>query len=204
MTPRRRSPRPGALLLTPGAGADATHHTLVAVDEAVTAKVGLTVGRVDFPYRKAGRRAPDKAPVAVAHLREEAAALVAEAGVAAEQLVLGGRSLHNARMGVHHGLSQLLGGRTGIPHGLANALVLPHAMRFNADEVPEELRRIGRALGDEDDPAGAVERLRDRIGLPSQLSDVGVEDDDLAAVARLSQQNASVRLPRWADHSSKA
>ena len=107
--------------------------------------------------------------------------------------VLGGRCLHNARMGVHHGLSQILGGRTGIPHGLANALVLPHAIRYNADEVPEELRRIGRALGDEDDPAGAVERLRDRIGLPSQLSDCGVDDDDLGAIARLSQQNPSVR-----------
>jgi alcohol dehydrogenase class IV len=107
--------------------------------------------------------------------------------------VLGGRCLHNARMGVHHGLSQLLGGRTGIPHGLANALILPHAIRFNAEEVPEELRRIGRALGDEDDPAGAVERLRDRIGLPSQISDLGVDEDDLGAIARLSQQNQSVR-----------
>jgi len=108
--------------------------------------------------------------------------------------VLGGRCLHNAQMGVHHGLSQLLGGRTGIPHGLANALVLPHAMRFNAEAVPEELRRIGRALGDEDDPAGAVERLRARIGLPAGISDLGlVVDDDLAAVARLSQQNRSVR-----------
>lgn len=107
--------------------------------------------------------------------------------------VLGGRCLHNAQMGVHHGLSQLLGGRTGIPHGLANALVLPHAMAFNAEAVPEELRRIGRALGDEDDPVGAVTRLRERIGLPSGLSDVGVEDEDLAAVARMSQANHSVR-----------
>jgi predicted alpha/beta-hydrolase family hydrolase len=82
----------GALLLTPGAGADATQHTLVAVDEAVTAAHGLTVARVDFPYRKAGRRAPDKAPVAVAHVRAEAAALVERAGVAPGRLVLGGRS----------------------------------------------------------------------------------------------------------------
>lgn len=107
--------------------------------------------------------------------------------------VLGGRCLHNAQMGVHHGLSQLLGGRAGIPHGLANALVLPHAMAFNADTVPEEMNRIGRALGDEADPVGAVVRLRERIGLPSGLSDVGVEDDDLAAVARMSQANRSVR-----------
>lgn len=111
--------------------------------------------------------------------------------------ILGGRCLHNASAGVHHGLSQLLGGRTGIPHGLANALVLPHAIAFNAPEVPEEVRRIGRALGDEDDPVGAAIRLRDRLGLPSGLSDVGVEDEDLAAVARMSQGNVSVqRNPR--------
>lgn len=108
--------------------------------------------------------------------------------------ILGGRCLHNASMGVHHGLSQLLGGRTGIPHGLANALILPHAIAFNAEAAPEEIRRIGRALGDEDDPAGAVTRLRERIGLPGGISDLGlVEDEDLAAVARLSQQNRSVR-----------
>jgi maleylacetate reductase len=107
--------------------------------------------------------------------------------------VLGGRCLHNAQMGVHHGLSQLLGGRTGIPHGLANALILPHAIAFNAEAAPDEVRHIGRALGDEDDAAGAVARLRERIGLPSGLSDVGVTDDDLAAVARMSQANHSVR-----------
>jgi alcohol dehydrogenase class IV len=111
--------------------------------------------------------------------------------------VLGGRALHNASAGVHHGLTQLLGGRTGIPHGLASALLLPHTIAFNAEAVPEEVRRIGRALGDEDDAAGAAARLRDRLGLPSGLSDVGVEDEDLAAIARLSQGNVSVqRNPR--------
>jgi predicted alpha/beta-hydrolase family hydrolase len=79
--------------LTPGAGADAGHHTLVAVEEAVRAGTGVdAVARVDFPYRLAGKRAPDKAPVAVAHLRTEAAALVERAGVAPDALVLGGRS----------------------------------------------------------------------------------------------------------------
>src|SRR6185437_2126217 len=44
--------------------------------------------------------------------------------------LLGGRSLQNASMGVHHGLAQMVGGRTGIAHGLANALILAHAVRF--------------------------------------------------------------------------
>jgi hypothetical protein len=85
---RRRS-KAGALLLTPGAGADATHHTLVAIEEAVAP---LPVSRVDFPYRKAGKKAPDKVPVAVASLRDDAAALAKTAHVASRRVVLGGRS----------------------------------------------------------------------------------------------------------------
>src|SRR5438105_3348003 len=93
--------------------------------------------------------------------------------------VLGGRALQNASMGVHHGLAQLVGGRTGISHGLANAVILAHAMRFNAGAVPTDMRRIGQALGDADDPAGAVDRLVQRLGLPTALTDCGVTDEGI-------------------------
>ena len=106
--------------------------------------------------------------------------------------VLGGRCLQNAGMGVHHGLSQLMGGRTGLPHGLVNALVLPHAMAFNASAVGEAARRIGAALGDPADPAGALARLRDRVGLPATLAECGVTAADIDEVARLSPQNGNV------------
>jgi predicted alpha/beta-hydrolase family hydrolase len=81
-------PTAGALLLTHGAGADREHHTLVALDDGLR----LPVRRVDFPYRMAGRRAPDRAPVAVAHVREQAAAFVAERRIRPNRLVVGGRS----------------------------------------------------------------------------------------------------------------
>src|SRR4051794_2571403 len=107
---------------------------------------------------------------------------------------LGGRCLQNAGMGVHHGLAQLVGGRTGIAHGVANAVILPHAMRFNGDAVPAELARIGQALGAREDPAGAVEQLLVRLELPTRLSDCGFGDDDLEAVARLSQSSPAVQM----------
>jgi alcohol dehydrogenase class IV len=110
-----------------------------------------------------------------------------------EGAVLGGRCLQNASMGVHHGLAQLVGGRTGIPHGLANAVLLAHALRFNQEAIGAAAYRIGLALGDPDDPAGAVDRLRERLGLPGSLSECGVDDDDLDAVARLSQGNRNVQ-----------
>ena len=88
-TPPRKRTRPGAVLLAPGAGADRDHHTLVALEDGLAP---LPVARMDFPYRKAGKRAPDKASVAVAAVREEAAAVVGDAHIRANRLVLGGRS----------------------------------------------------------------------------------------------------------------
>ncbi|HET6794898.1 MAG TPA: iron-containing alcohol dehydrogenase [Acidimicrobiales bacterium] len=107
--------------------------------------------------------------------------------------VLGGRCLQNATMGVHHGLAQLVGGRTGMPHGVANAVLLAHALRFNLEAAGDGGARIGAALGDEDDPAGAIDRLRQRLGLPARLSEAGMTQDDIAAVARAASGNASVR-----------
>ncbi len=69
MTRRPSRPNPaGALLLAPGAGADRDQSALVAIDDAVTA-LGVTVERMDFPYRKAGRRAPDRQPVLLRSVR---------------------------------------------------------------------------------------------------------------------------------------
>ena len=148
-------------------------------------------------------RTPEAEAVALAGVRRIATALPAvvddpdDLTARTEMLagaVLGGRALQNAAMGVHHGLAQLVGGRTGMAHGLANAIVLSHAMRFNAEAVPDELRRIGEALGEPDDPARAVDHLVRRIGLPTQLSDCGFSDEDLDAVVRLSQSNPGVQM----------
>jgi alcohol dehydrogenase class IV len=107
--------------------------------------------------------------------------------------MLGGRALQNASMGVHHGLSQLIGGRTGIAHGLANAVILAHAIRFNADVVGAVTERLAAAFGRSDgDAAAAVDALRARIGLPAQLSQCGVTREDLAVIVELAVGNANV------------
>jgi maleylacetate reductase len=109
-----------------------------------------------------------------------------------EAAFLAGRCLMNAGMGVHHGLAQLVGGRSGMPHGLANAVLLAHSIRFNERAVPEDVARIGRALGDAGDAAGAVDQLRAALGLPASLSEAGADEGDLEVVARLSQSNRNV------------
>jgi uncharacterized protein len=82
--------RAGALLLAPGAGSSSTHPTSVAIEELVAP---LPTARMDFPYRKAGRKAPDRPPVLLEAVRTEAAALLARARVRPDRLVLGGRSM---------------------------------------------------------------------------------------------------------------
>jgi maleylacetate reductase len=106
---------------------------------------------------------------------------------------LAGRGLQNAGMGVHHGLAQLVGGRTGISHGVANAIILAHAVRFNAEVVPDEIRRIGEAIGASGDVASAITALVADLGLPTGLSELGVSEEDLDAVAASSGSNHSVR-----------
>ncbi|HEY3144082.1 MAG TPA: alpha/beta family hydrolase [Acidimicrobiales bacterium] len=81
---------PGALLLFPGAGSSRDHPTLVALERAVAP---MPTGRADFPYRREGRRAPDRPPKLMACVQEEAALLVKRAGIDPSGLVLGGRSM---------------------------------------------------------------------------------------------------------------
>ena len=53
-----------ALLITPGAGHDRDQSSLVAIEAALVVH-GYAVERMDFPYRRAGRKAPDRAPVLI-------------------------------------------------------------------------------------------------------------------------------------------
>jgi predicted alpha/beta-hydrolase family hydrolase len=76
------------LLLAPGAGADRDQPTLVAIDKAAT-EAGLVVVRMDFPYRQAGRRAPDRPAVLVQAVKDQASLLARQV----DAIVLGGRSL---------------------------------------------------------------------------------------------------------------
>ncbi len=76
------------LLLYPGAGATRDQPALRAIDTAVGAVRGWRVVRADFPYRRQGRRAPDRPPVLMAAVREELATIGPRRDV-----VVGGRSM---------------------------------------------------------------------------------------------------------------
>lgn len=84
--------KPVGLLLAPGASADRNQATLVAIDRDLSG-AGFSVARMDFAYRRAGRRAPDKPEVLVNAVVAEAAALSESADVAPAHIFLGGRSM---------------------------------------------------------------------------------------------------------------
>jgi len=88
--PKRGADR--AVLLAHGAGADMNAAALtVTADALADAKIPSL--RFDFPYRQAGRRAPDRPPALLASAREAAADLVKRSRVPLDRLVLGGRSM---------------------------------------------------------------------------------------------------------------
>ena len=80
---------PSALLLTPGAGGDSSHRLLVALQE----QLDLPVWRMDFPYRKEGRRFPDRAPKLIDAVLAEVELASDALGVEPESMVFGGRSM---------------------------------------------------------------------------------------------------------------
>jgi predicted alpha/beta-hydrolase family hydrolase len=87
-----RRPPPLGVLLTPGAGADRNQSALVALDTALSGD-GLVVERMDFPYRLAGRKAPDRPEVLVRAVEEGGEALAGRLGASPDRLVVGGRSM---------------------------------------------------------------------------------------------------------------
>lgn len=80
--------KPGVVLLYPGAGASRDQTTLVTIDAAVSALKGWSGVRADFPYRKEGRRSPDRPPVLMNAVREELVAIGTR-----KRVVVGGRSM---------------------------------------------------------------------------------------------------------------
>ena len=116
---------------------------------------------------------------------------------------LAGLALASVSMGLHHGLCHVLGGSANIPHGIANSIILPHAIRFNADATVPQLLRAAQAMNipvDRVNPMVAVEALVQKIfhlvgqmKLPQHLRDVGVHESDLPHLAQLGFQNRTVQ-----------
>ena len=105
-----------------------------------------------------------------------------------------GMSFSNVGLGLVHGMAHPLGAFYGTPHGVANAVLLPHVMAYNAAFTGEKYRDIAGAMGVADAAkmsleaarqaaVDAVRALNARVGIPASLSDIGVRKEDLHALA---------------------
>ena len=115
---------------------------------------------------------------------------------------IAGMAFNSTGVGLVHAMAHVVGARHGVHHGTANAICLPHVIRFNADELGSCYRDIADALGVDardlgDEMAGeaaaqAVAQLSARVKLPPRLRDVGVPEGDLDACAEGSLSDGAI------------
>jgi len=98
---------------------------------------------------------------------------------------------------VHHKLCHVLGGGCGLPHAEVHTVILPHSTAYNRDAVPDAMRTIAAALGDQTgDAAESLYDLEIAIGAPTSLRDIGLPEDALDGVADQVATDAYYSNPR--------
>lgn len=114
---------------------------------------------------------------------------------------LAGMAFNNASLGFVHAMAHQLGGLYNLPHGVCNAILLPHVERFNLIAAPERFAHIAEAMGENiselsvrdaaDVAIEAIEILAEDIGIPAGLTELGVKEDDLALMAENAMKDAT-------------
>lgn len=113
-------------------------------------------------------------------------------GMAVAQYIAG-MAFSNVGLGVVHGMAHPLGAIFDIPHGVANALLLPTIMEFNAPAALDKYVDIAKAMNvylpgmtreeAADAAVKAVRELSVRVGIPQHLSELGIREEDLERLA---------------------
>ena len=118
--------------------------------------------------------------------------------IAVEKMAYGqyiaGMGFSNVGLGIVHSMAHSLGAFFDTPHGLANALLLPHVLKFNGQVCPELFRNMGKAFNLEmdnttdeeavDKVVEAVRELSKSLGIPQTLREIGIPEEMLPALAQ--------------------
>lgn len=184
--------------VTADSGIDALTHAI----EAYTA-----IGNADFPL-PAGERTVYQGKHPLGDLcAEQAITLVgkflrravrdgsdveAREGMALAAL-LAGMAFSNVGVALVHAMEYPVGGAVHCSHGAGNGLLLPYVMRFNLPAKPKAFANIAHLLGENivglseqaaaDKAVSAVEKLRNDIGVPARLRDIGIKEAQLRGLA---------------------
>ena len=114
-----------------------------------------------------------------------------------EDMALGqyiaGMGFSNVGLGVVHGMAHPLGAFYDTPHGIANAVLLPYVMEYNAEYTGEKFKYIAEAMGVDTTgmsqaeyraaAVNEVKQLSKDVGIPEKLHEIGVKEEDLQALS---------------------
>lgn len=128
-------------------------------------------------------------PVAVEHPSD----VEARDGMAVAQYIAG-MAFSNVGLGLVHGMAHPMGSLFDVPHGVANALLLPTVMEYNMPACLDKYPEIARAMGVDTDgmtreeasqaACRAVRDLAVRVGIPQHLTELGITKNDIPALSR--------------------
>ncbi|MBO8138196.1 MAG: iron-containing alcohol dehydrogenase [Desulfotomaculum sp.] len=113
---------------------------------------------------------------------------------------LAGMAFNNASLGYVHAMAHQLGGFYNLPHGVCNAILLPHVEQFNLIACAERFRDIAIALGENVEGLSvneaaqkaidSIKKLSASIGIPSGLKELGVKEEDFKVMAENAMKDA--------------
>lgn len=114
---------------------------------------------------------------------------------------IAGMGFSNVGLGIVHSMAHSLGAFYDTPHGVANALLLPYVMEYNADSTEDRYRDIAKAMGVEGTESMTIEEARKAavdsvrqlaidVGIPQKLSEIGANKDDIEALSQLAMSDA--------------
>lgn len=124
---------------------------------------------------------------------------------------MAGMAFNNASLGYVHAMAHQLGGFYDLPHGVCNAVLLPHVQRYNAQVCPDRLKDVARAMGvdvanltDDQGAEAALEaivQLSKDVGIPAGLNELGAKAEDINVLTENALKDAcGFTNPKQATH----
>ncbi len=124
---------------------------------------------------------------------------------------MAGMAFNNASLGYVHAMAHQLGGFYDLPHGVCNAILLPHVQRYNAQVCPERLRDVAKAMGVEveglnaeqgaEAAINAIVALAKDVGIPAGIQELGAKSEDIPVLADNALKDAcGFTNPKQATH----
>ena len=115
--------------------------------------------------------------------------------------LLAGMAFNNGNLGYVHAMAHQLGGLYDMPHGVANAMLLPHVCKYNVISNPQKFADIAEFMGENIDGLSvheaaekaidAIFRLSKDIGIPTSLKEMGVKEEDFEYMAKMALKDGN-------------